>query len=577
MREMITMRTICILLATFLFQNGFPQQNKRDENFHPPLDIPMFLSGNFAEIRSDHFHSGIDIKTQGVTGKRVYSVEKGFVSRIKVQSNGYGNSVYISHPNGLTSLYGHLNSFSQKIDDFLKSYQYRNRSFEADIYLSPGDIPVTKGEIIALSGNTGSSGGPHLHFELRETSTQKPLNVLNYGFDIEDNISPRLYSLFLYGNQGNGQDRRIVSRKEYKLTGNGGDYHISSGLTLTANEYVSFGLEAYDFLNGSGNRCGIYSLELYVDDKPIYRYQTDKFGFDEMRYLNAHIDYAFKMLTGRGVNDLFELPNERLSMNKLALNNAVIFVKPDDTLQISIIVRDVYQNESRLRFTLKGMEKREIDKAANKEDNLFRWYKRNIFSSGDFSLEIPEDALYENTYFTYSRVPRAHSFYPFIHIVQDEHTPLHTYAEISMGIEGISERLHHKLCIVQLNKGDKPKYAGGRVKNGRITTSIRELGRYSIEADTIAPVITLLNFKKGEDVRAKSSLRIRAMDNLSGIGQYKAFIDDTWALMQYDAKSDMLTYEPDNKHLIANRVHSLDIFITDNMGNWNEVKTSFYW
>ncbi len=561
---------------TLLFQNNFSQDNLPDYFFHSPLDIPMYLSGNFAELRSNHFHSGIDIKTQGVTGKKVYSVEKGYVSRIKVQTNGYGNSLYINHPNGLTSQYGHLNSFNKKINDYLESYQYRNQTFEVDIYLRPGDLPVEKAEVIALSGNTGSSGGPHLHFELREVSTQKPVNVLKYGFVIQDKIAPQLYSLFMYLNEGEGKDRRIKERKEYRLTPKGNNYIIPDRNILTASGPVTFGIEAFDFLNGSNNRCGIYSLELFVDGKLYYHFQTDKFSFAESRYLNAHIDYALKSATGRRTHNLYEHPHEQLSMNIFALNNAVIMPAPGDTLDIMIIVKDAYGNPSSLQFNLQGIETKEM--ASKAQDlNLYKWYDKNTFSKEGFQLNIPEKSLYENTYFTYEKTGRNHSFYPFIHKVHNQGVPLHLSAEISIDVNGLPQHLYDKMCIVRLDDKQRASYIGGRIKNGKISSSIREFGDYSLEVDTIAPDIVSLDFRKDEDVQQKSSLRFRVKDNLSGIGQYKAFIDNKWALLQYDAKTNMLFYIIDSKRNTKGIKHEMKIIVTDNSGNSNMLQTSFYW
>ena len=569
-------RLIVLIACTILVQNFFSQDNIPAYTFHPPLDIPMFLSGNFAELRSDHFHSGIDIKTQGVTGKKVYSVEEGYVSRIKVQSNGYGNSVYINHPNGLTSQYGHLNSFSNKIKDYLESYQYRNQTFEVDIYLSPGDLPIDKGDVIAASGNTGSSGGPHLHFELRETSTQKPVNVLKYGFNIMDNISPRLYSLFMYLNEGEGINRTIKESKEYTLTTKGNNYILSGGGVLAAAGPVSFGIEGYDFLNGSNNRCGIYSLEFFVNGKLHFHFQTDKFSFAESRYLNAHIDYALKTTTGRRTHNLYEHPNEQLSMNAFALNNAVITAAPGDTLDILINAKDAYGNLSSLQFKLRGIEPKEADQRTQGL-KLFKWYENNDFSKEGFQLNIPEKALYENIYFTYEKIDRKHSFYPFVHQVHSKSVPLQKSAEISFDVSGLPHPLYDKMCIVKIDDNQKTEYVGGQLKNGMISSSIREFGQYSLEVDTISPVIISLDFNKDENVQKMSSLRFRVKDDLSGLEQYKGFIDNQWILLQYDAKTSMLFYTIDSKRLTKGIMHKMKIHITDKSGNSNMLQSSFYW
>ncbi len=294
-------------------------------------------------------------------GKPVHAIQDGYVSRIKIQTNGYGHSIYINHPGGYTSVFGHLSRYNDSIEDYVKAYQYRNHVFEVDIYPSPGEIPVTKGEVVAYSGNTGSSGGPHLHFEIRHTADQRPVNALRYGFDIADHIPPRLYSLFVYGMEGEKNDRVSVSRKEYDLSGGDGSYRLRNGGTITAGEPVGLGLECYDFMNGTANRCGIYSIELRVNDEPVYHFQTDEFGFDESRYINAHMDYSLEMLTRRRTHDLYRRPGEKLSMNKLTLHDGILAPAAGDTDQVAIIVKDAYGNTSNLNFKLAGSGKSMIE------------------------------------------------------------------------------------------------------------------------------------------------------------------------------------------------------------------------
>ena len=274
----------CLLTAQ---ENHYPQNY-----FRSPMDIPIYLAGNFGELRTNHFHAGIDIKTQGVEGKKIYAAADGYVSRIKVQHGGYGKVVYIDHPNGYTTAYAHLKAFSTKIDSFAKKEQYKNQSFTFNWYPEPNQIPIKKGEVIALSGNTGRSGGPHLHYEIRETKSEHPLNVLLFGMQIKDNIKPIIRGIRIYplDNQStvNGQPKALYFKATNTPSGN------TLNVVPVVSKKIGFGIETLDKINGSGNRCGIYRIQLKIDGKIVFEQKMDKVPFNESRYLNAHTDYHYK-------------------------------------------------------------------------------------------------------------------------------------------------------------------------------------------------------------------------------------------------------------------------------------------
>ncbi|MEZ5072600.1 MAG: M23 family metallopeptidase [Bacteroidales bacterium] len=280
-------------LFVFLYISPLLQAQSQTA-YQAPLDLPLYLSGNFGELRSDHFHSGIDIKTQGRTGHPVRAISDGQVSRIKVQASGYGKSIYIAHPDGKTSVYGHLDSYRDDIAAYVRDMQYKQQSQEVDLYPEAGRFPIMQGEQIALSGNSGSSGGPHLHFEIRQTANQNPTNVLSYGFPIADHLAPRFRSLHVIPCSGDGDTEVETGMRSFSLVSEGNNFSPGQGRQIPASGCVTLGVEVFDYLDGSSNRCGIHTLDLYVDDELSFHYAMDEFSFAETRYINAHLLYPEK-------------------------------------------------------------------------------------------------------------------------------------------------------------------------------------------------------------------------------------------------------------------------------------------
>ena len=530
-------RTIFLILLQLPALHGIGQN---DVSFDPPLKIPLYLSSNFGEIRADHFHSGIDIKTQGVTGHRVYSVEEGYVSRIKVQTNGYGNSIYITHTNGYTSQYGHLDGYRDDIAAFVKRMQYRQQSQTVDLYLGQETFPVGRGEFIAYSGNTGGSTGPHLHFELRNSSNEHPVNVLKFNFNIRDQIAPRFLSIFLYPVDGTSQVNGRTERMSSRLVKDNDIYTVPYGTRLEGWGTLGMSVQVFDYMNGTSNRYGIYKLEMYVDNKLSYSYIMDEFSFSDTRYVNAHLDYGELIRSGIKAHRLYRLPNDRLKTYDQAAGNRPLKVNENRDYPIRIVATDVAGNNAVLEFTLKG-NNIPVDVTSTGHGSNYvttmQYNKDNSFEDGPVSLKIPANALYQDLDFSYEISPPADgSLTPFYHIASVE-VPVQSSYTLSIRCPDVDPALYSKLLFISY--------------------------------DNDGPV--------GNDFTGRKEMRFTIRDDLSGIEKYEGYIDNNWTLFEYDPKRDLLLYKFDESRLTGESQHELELYVSDERGNTSLLNTTFYW
>jgi hypothetical protein len=572
-----SMVTLRMILAGFLiFQNIYSQQQADPAKFYPPLDIPLYLSGNFGELRSGHFHSGLDFKTQGVTGKKVYSVDDGYISRIKIQTMGYGNSIYITHPGGFTSVYGHLDHFSDTIARYVKIVQYQKRTHTLDIYPDKESFKVKKGEIIAFSGNTGSSGGPHLHFELRGTLSQHPLNALLYNFDVKDDLPPRLFNLYVYP-LGETPEGSYAEPKMFPLHKVNGNYHLNTADTITLKGNVAFGLETADFLNDISNQCGVYSIELKVNEQVVYIFRIDEFNFNESVYINAHSDYHALLEKNKKIHLLYRKPNNRLSLYPLLVNEGIVNFQPGETSSVDIRVNDAYGNFSELNFYVKGsapaVMPQRVDSASLK---VFRWNSTNYYENAQIRLSIPVNSLYEDCIFNYARTDEGYqSFYPFTHYIGDRFTPLNKPADISFSGESIPEQIRNKVMVAMIEDSNEISCLGSNWIGENISTRISKFGKYTLVVDTIAPTIVPLNIKTGANMKFQTSVLFKVSDELSGVTEYQGFIDKSWALFEFDPKNELIVYTFDSERLTPGVEHELALYVKDAVGNQKIYRVTF--
>ena len=549
---------------------------KAQESYYStPVDIPMLLSGSFAELRSNHFHSGIDIKTQGATGLPVYTVADGHISRIVVSPSGFGKALYIQHPNGTTSVYAHLQKFEDSIDRYIKEKQYEKQSFRVDLPVPHFLFPVKKGDEIGKSGNSGSSGGPHVHFEIRDTKTEEPLNPLKYGFPVTDNIAPKVFSLQAVPLSKGSLVNQSPDAKSFSVVFYDGKYHLKGNTTLLLTGKIGLAIQTNDYFNESYNKCGINFLSMSIDEETQFAFQLNRFSFANSRYINSHIVYGEYMDSKRRFIKTWLEPGNKLPIYNHNGSMGIISPKNGQTQKVEIELKDTYGNTSILQFSIKGS----IENFSNgnrPEDHLFLYDQSNQYTDESVEVIIPKGALYDNFSFIYSTTAAPDTFYSDYHFIHNQKVPLHKNATIRIKANGVPEQFHSKVVMVNVDTVSDEFYSiGGIFNNGWVETSTRTFGTYAVAIDTVPPEITTPSIKSGA-LTESTRIRFKVSDDLSGIKRIEGYLDGKWALFDYDAKSGTITHYFDKSRFDFNKQHSFKLSVSDYRANTTIYESTFW-
>ena len=560
-----------MLLISILFCfTVFGQVPPSETNFIAPLNIPLVLAGTFGELRSNHFHSGIDIKTKGKEGFPVIAIEDGYVSRVKVKSSGYGRALYLTHYNGYVSVYAHLKDFHTNIASYLIDQQYSRQKFSVDLFPDKEVFVYEKGDTIAWTGNSGSSTAPHLHFEIRDAKTQKVINPLLFGFNAKDTTSPTIKNLHIYPlnhhaiiNGMNDTLRIPVS----KVTPN--KYLINHD-NIILDGLIGFGIDVYDQLDNAPNKNGVYSIELNLDSTLIYKHDMDGFYFSETRYINSFIDYHAKKKYAIKPQKSFKDPNNKLSIYDTLFNDGRIFFNSIENHQAEYIVKDIEGNTARLNFNFKSDSSLEVP-SVYKQGELFMYNNENKFHDKNISLILQPNSLYDNINFSYKVLKSQNNLISDIHCIHHEETPIHTAYSIAVAQDSLDVLHRDKAVICLVQKGAVASCLPTKWVNDTLRAESRTFGQYGVVIDSIAPSIKTKSFSYDLSVANLMSFIIE--DTLSGINTYKAFVDGDWILLDYDAKNKKLTHYFDGK--IEPGQHELEIIVTDMVKNEKRLKLKF--
>ncbi len=540
------------------------------QQYTSPVNIPPALSANFGELRSNHFHSGIDFKTQQMINKPIIAIADGYVSRINVSPGGYGLAIYIDHSTGHTSVYGHLNSFSKPIADYVKEKQYEQESYRVELYPGEGTLPVKKGEQIGLSGNTGDSGGPHLHFEIRDTRTQDPIDPLLFiGHTITDTQKPDIRGVAFYPVNGKGVVNGSSNPLRLNVGKNKSGVPLALSQPINAWGKIGIAVKAYDRMNGQSNIYGVKHVRLFVDEEQVFSSSINRFPFSKTRMLNSFIDFEDWRKQSSFFMKSFVEPGNTLNLYEV-VNNGYIDINEERNYRMRYELEDHNGNTLTYSFVVRGQQQPIAQ--AIKCDNFMPWGMHNSIVDFDFMLDIPPGNLYDNFCYTHRRI-RSTVHYSDMHQVNETPIPLHNKA--SMWIKLNADTLENKqqYGIVEITETGNNNWIGGTYKRGGMETAIRELGRrYAVDIDTVPPEITPVNIEK---CIASRKIQIRLTDNKSGIANFKGTIDGKFVLFSHDMKSSIYTYIFDDSRLEKGKTQELVFIATDGAGNVSEYRYEF--
>ena len=564
--------SLYIILTNLFFNvSFFGQVDYNMVDFRSPLGIPLILSGNFAELRLNHFHTGLDIKTNGSENYRIYSVDTGFVSRINISHWGYGKAIYVDHPSGYTSVYAHLSRFPSKIESYLRKKQFELEKETVTLYPNSDDLKVSRGEVIAYSGNTGGSSGPHLHFEIRETESEKPVNPMLFNFDIEDNLSPTIYHVKFYPIK-NALINGSANEKLIKVVGDNNNYTIQN--SVSASGLIGLGIHTIDKLNGASNKCGVYRISLFLDDELIFEQVMNKLDFNTNRYINAHKDYNEYKQHRRSIHKSYISENNELDIYKNIKNDGLVMINEDRKYHFKYVLEDVSGNVSELTFSLQGNKQQFVAENSNKEQ-LNAVLNKDSIIENDFEAKFPAKSMYASTDLLYTQKEYAGGLTD-LHMLGKMKVPIHKYFVLRLKLGDIADKYIDKALIVELSNDLKKSSAvGGKYNDGWMQAEVRSFGNYTVKIDTVCPKISPINFYEGKNMQGINKLEFKISDNLSGIQDYDVWIDDQWVLSNYLPKKAKLIVAFNKYNKIEKGEHLVKISVIDERGNKAEKMIGF--
>lgn len=554
-------RILCLCCFTSFAQTDVPQ-----DYFDDPLDVGLVLSGTFGELRSNHFHSGLDIKTQQREGLPIYASAEGYVSRINISHYGYGKALYIQHPNGYTTVYGHLQKLSPEIEAYIKERQYQRESYEIEVFPSAEELRVEKGELIAYSGNTGGSGGPHLHFEIRD-GQQRPMNPMLFGIELKDSRAPIVNSVFVYPVGEEAHVNNSTARQKLNLIPQSDGSYTAQKIDACGT--IGFGVSTVDQLDMAPNRNGVYRIESTVNGDKIFQANFEKFSFAETRHLNQLIDYEYYSRYRSRIQKLFVEPNNPLSIYSNVANRGYVNVQNSLSYNYKIRITDFAGNERIVRIPIEGkMPKNMAPKEEKITDYFVQAEQATAFESNGIDVYIPKGSLYQDTYLDVSFEDEK------VQLHQDD-TPIHSNITIGFDVSKYKPEDREQMFIARLSSYGNPIYSTTYKEGDRFTTKTRTFGTYTLSRDTNPPRVVPVNFSNGQWISNNKDLKVTISDDLSGIKEFRATVNGKFILMEYEYKKNLLTHDFSDG-IVTDTENHLKIVVTDNVGNTTTFESTFF-
>lgn len=543
LKEKVNFRFFWVAILMLLFSHSSHAQSNYPLNyFGYPMDTPIILSGVFGSLRDNHFHSGMDLRTYEKEGLPVYAIADGYVARIKYASNGYGKAIYINHPNGYTSVYGHLQNANASIADYIKRYHYEIKQFEFDHFLTNNKLPVKKGDIIGWSGNTGASSGPHVHFEIRHTQSEQIINPLLFGLSVMDTLNPQIkgIALLLIKEAGGEQLQYYPLYANNTLSNDSGIILLD---TLKApNGTIGFGVEAIDYLTDRTTPFGLYGLELFIDHQKYFQFKLDRFAFNESRTINRFIDYAYYKKGHNRIQKLYLEDGSRNELHKYTRDKGRYYLNDTLVHQLKITAFDFENRRVNVFAYFKGSSG--LDGKTIPNINTIRCFpnKENVFKNDLIKVTIPKNALYDTLNLEYALTPMEKNALSEVHQIHDCYTPLNKQLTIAIKPSiAVADRLTSKCLLGYAPLPNQWRSIGGEFEAGYVIARNNALGYYRVMIDTLPPTIKMLPVIQNKTTGI-ATISFTIKDELSGIASYQLFINGKWMLAEYDAKNDLVEY-----------------------------------
>ncbi len=538
--------------AQYFEQKVYPQNY-----FQWPIGATKALAANFGELRNNHFHMGLDCKSDQRVNMPVYAAAEGYVTRIKIEPWGFGQAIYINHPNGFTTLYAHLNKFYPELQKYVEEQQYLQKSWAISLDLPANKFPVKKGAFIANSGNTGGSMGPHLHFEIRDTKTDKVLNPLLFDFPIQDNIAPDVLRIAVFDRNKSTYDQ---SPKIYALRKVNGVYEPAGGKIFVSSDKVSFAFTAWDKYTGSTNQNGIYEAVLYNEDKPVCGFQLNNIDYLETRYLNGHIDYKTRFKGGPWLQHLSQLPGMPDLFYKSDESRGVVEISNGESRKIKMIIKDANNNKSTVAFTVVGSNLTTPKTNTTAEAYQFKPEMLNVFEKSNIQFYLPQNYIYDSLNFTYKEMIGASG--KTIYQLHNSGVPVHKYFTVKIKDNSISAPSDKMLIKRWFN--NKEDYKKATLENGWYKADFRDFGYYQLMLDTAPPVITSLGLVNNMNASKLTRLAFAVKDNGEDLKSFDAWLDGEWLMFSNDKGTN---YIYNFNERCGPGTHELKITAVDLVGN----------
>jgi len=532
------------------------------DGYVSPLDIPIAVSGTFSEYRKTHFHAGLDMRTEAKIGLKIYSVSSGWVSRIRVSTSGYGKVLYITHHDGYVAVYAHLDGFSNEIQDYVKEQQYLKEQFEVDLHLQKEAIPISVGQLIGFSGNTGSSLGPHLHFEIRNPDNV-PINPLKLPYFVPDTIPPIISEILVYHHLEDGLFRQKLNFQQQNASN--ALYTVDSVQALGP---ISLGIQMHDRSNLSANVNGVYRVDLKKRGESVFRYQFDEIRFSDRNYINLMIDYPLYRLENQRIQRLYKHPLNHVSVWK-HLDDGIINIQENDTVPIRLLIEDHHQNMSVITMNIIGREPEKLINVypSHEKGTLINRSVSYQLNFDSVLLKIPKKTFYDDV------VLEIHQWDQTIDLGTDSF-PINNPIEVSFVLNSAQLENKSQYYIAKVNDQQKPTFVTAFNKGPTISTKIRELGTYTVLRDQDPPQINPINIVDGQNMSQQDNIQIQVTDDSGSLLSYHGTINNEWILLEYEPKEDLLVFDFSDIQLPEGE-HQLNLSVSDRVGNQANISIPF--